>query len=941
MPQARFVVVDPSLRSFQGHHFEYSFSVSQAARRAGFRPFIFTNAEFFADTAADGVSCVPCFTSSQYGPPNADWLRELSEASGELRLNQNDHLFIHTVQLHEFKMIAEWIEDPGEDSLPALHLLFRRDLNEFSRGDKLQLERIFRNLSYAPRAWSLRFYTDTAQLADQYNEFLRFSRYRFTQLPIPFRHELLPLDASRGNQPLTVAYLGDARPEKGFGLLPDLARAAAEKGYLPGKMRLLIQSNFNIPGGEEGMREALAGILRFRNLGIEFQHGPFCPERYAELLTSSDIVLLPYVAPLYQRRSSGILAEAMVAGKVTVAPQGTWMASELDTTRAVTYRSPGDFPAAVLSAVDRFPQLAQGARQFALQYRKRNSPDTLVEALTAPPPPQAPSPNAGPKVLYVMDADCFLNSTGSMRTALNQLRCLTEAGFEIYCLLTIGQVFTERVSAVDDDLQIAEALRPFNVKGYWICFVPPDWYFEHSELAFLYSRLRREWADKTASFRYETGLRKLFWIPPPFLQLCRDVRFDFALVNYAFNIPILDRLELRDVPMICETHDLQAHQLSFRGSRTPDRDLEEEFRLLERCRSVLFVNDEELAFCRSRLTGQCLVHARPVVNRPPPTYAALAGIVDLRELFVSAVPAYRDRIDCNAEKINAWNRIDLLFVSTHHVPNIESFRWFYERVFRPYLEQYSITCVIAGNIDVSSITGDNALIFSSGRVESLAPLYAAAKVVILPIRQGAGIAIKTLEAIALGKPLVGTPLSFRGLSTLLTPQTHCLIAADAGAFAMRTLALIHGEEERRRCAAVVQGISSSITNFEEYASALGSAIESATGRLPQRECIRKPEPRYDFVEWNEGVQLFNSWLRSIHERGEAEQGAIDQLERDLEDPRHRAICEQLFQTVVSREGYVGETERRNNLKLEWSRVPEQFPSFLAALFPRRKAFANR
>ena len=50
-----------------------------------------------------------------------------------------------------------------------------------------------------------------------------------------------------------------------------------------------------------------------------------------------------------------------------------------------------------------------------------------------------------------------------------------------------------------------------------------------------------------------------------------------------------------------------------------------------------------------------------------------------------------------------------------------------------------------------------------GRAADLAPYYRAARCVIAPMVSGTGISVKTIEALALGKPFIGTSKAFRGL----------------------------------------------------------------------------------------------------------------------------------------------------------------------------------
>jgi glycosyltransferase involved in cell wall biosynthesis len=50
-----------------------------------------------------------------------------------------------------------------------------------------------------------------------------------------------------------------------------------------------------------------------------------------------------------------------------------------------------------------------------------------------------------------------------------------------------------------------------------------------------------------------------------------------------------------------------------------------------------------------------------------------------------------------------------------------------------------------------------------GQLADLAPTYRAARCVFAPMVSGTGISIKTIEALALGKPFVGTSMAYRGM----------------------------------------------------------------------------------------------------------------------------------------------------------------------------------
>jgi glycosyltransferase involved in cell wall biosynthesis len=57
---------------------------------------------------------------------------------------------------------------------------------------------------------------------------------------------------------------------------------------------------------------------------------------------------------------------------------------------------------------------------------------------------------------------------------------------------------------------------------------------------------------------------------------------------------------------------------------------------------------------------------------------------------------------------------------------------------------------------------------------SLAPVYRSAAVVVAPIFEGTGLSIKTVEALAMGKAVVGAPAAARGLD----PQAGAFVTLD-------------------------------------------------------------------------------------------------------------------------------------------------------------------
>ena len=87
-----------------------------------------------------------------------------------------------------------------------------------------------------------------------------------------------------------------------------------------------------------------------------------------------------------------------------------------------------------------------------------------------------------------------------------------------------------------------------------------------------------------------------------------------------------------------------------------------------------------------------------------------------------------------------------------------------------------------------------------GFVEDLAPEYAAADVVVVPLRHGGGTRIKLLEAFAYGVPVVASPVAAAGLD--VSDGHHLVVARDPEQTAEAVAAiLLDGERSARLAAA--------------------------------------------------------------------------------------------------------------------------------------------
>lgn len=222
------------------------------------------------------------------------------------------------------------------------HFLFRRNV---FKGRELSYQAQIEEQFKTPQAFFayklnasnqlVNFYTDTNALTEQYN---RLGAFKFTTLPIPL-DESIKRARRNGERPANITYLGDARDEKGFHLLARLVGDLRAAGYTESQIQFTLQSNFNVPEGEPRSRIAKAQLSAESPDLVHLVEGPLESEHYASLINNSDVLLIPYDSNNYYARSSGIFAEALVAGIPVVAADKSWMSQELFDLNQSYYRT--------------------------------------------------------------------------------------------------------------------------------------------------------------------------------------------------------------------------------------------------------------------------------------------------------------------------------------------------------------------------------------------------------------------------------------------------------------------------------------------------------------------------------------------------------------------------------------------------------------------------
>ena len=534
----------------------------------------------------------------------------LSKILEDLNVTQDDHIFIHTIGIEQVEELYFLLKQNNSSSLPQFHILLRRDIKDplvidtKGMGLKKLLQQFFESKIWPNK---IQFYTDTEELVKQHNT---LSAVIFYQIPIPFRQEKLKNipDSKSSYIPINIVYLGDARPEKGYHHLPEIVNALWKDYIKPGKLRFIIQSNFNIEGGLGDIPTAKLQLEKYPNQKVSLIKEAMSPDDYYQLLVEADILILPYDADSYHVRTSGVLTEALAAGKPVVVPTDSWLAKQVDLSRAGIYKSLDEIPKIIVYIIENLPRFTAAAKQFSLKWKEKNSPDSLVKFLLSQKDftsknlgcisrsakvkslPQKDIDSKISKILLLIESDCLLEQNNKKKLILKHLEYLSRCGYKIYGLFFSScqnriqeKNFENQLNQIVINLNQDFFLTQSCILNYRSPSSLPQGISAHKYIQDLYKNrtsLERELVER---YNLETH------------SLLETNQFDLIFINSIASWSIIERYSLDKAPIICEVSDILSYQYALNNHRNINIvEYQLECQLLNKCSGLIFHHDYEL-----------------------------------------------------------------------------------------------------------------------------------------------------------------------------------------------------------------------------------------------------------------------------------------------------------------------------------------------------------
>jgi glycosyltransferase involved in cell wall biosynthesis len=165
-------------------------------------------------------------------------------------------------------------------------------------------------------------------------------------------------------------------------------------------------------------------------------------------------------------------------------------------------------------------------------------------------------------------------------------------------------------------------------------------------------------------------------------------------------------------------------------------------------------------------------------------------------------------------------------------PNQDGARYFIReilpllRLARPDLE-----CTFVGRNPPADIQrlAEVPGIHITGTVDDVRPYVESASVYVVPLRIGGGSRLKILEALAMGRPVVSTPIGAEGLDVV--HDRHLVLADDPRSFAQSVLRLLNDSERCRELAAEGRRLVEQHYGWDALAERFGCFIREVAGNV--------------------------------------------------------------------------------------------------------------
>ena len=337
MNEQHIAILDPSCRARTGHHYSLNKMIVELAAQTGKKTSVFVNRECEPEILRE-ISGEPIFDTSVYvkfeSRPdgktiisainilNHQIFKELMMSAAKFA--SADRIIVTTANQWILLGLYWWAEKALRKDQQLDIILMFPPYYPLGNGYRKVLDDYYNNVFglWNKLGKQHRFISEADSITDAY---LKLGAAPVETCPIPIFVDPEWEDEGPREGPLRFLFAGDARGEKGSGLLSEAIERLDNEGL---EFEVFLQ---NLKFAPNSLVKALqSGASRFKLLELE-AYG----EEFVRLLQTSDVTLVPYDPRLYANRTSHIFVESMGCGRPVLTTAGTWMCDELRKLNAI------------------------------------------------------------------------------------------------------------------------------------------------------------------------------------------------------------------------------------------------------------------------------------------------------------------------------------------------------------------------------------------------------------------------------------------------------------------------------------------------------------------------------------------------------------------------------------------------------------------------------
>lgn len=406
----RLFIADPSLKDIRGHHYMLTNVASQSAQQAGFDVCWLSAKDFSGGLEQNNATVAPTFSASMYAnymgqrensqnmiarivrrifkrnsPPLRKDAVSLSEALFDdlmaaidlHAIGPQDRILLHTADGASYIAIARLFETRGKDKTPIVHIATPYDPvgvmpNRDSADDVLVAIHKLRNLGALEEKCFL--YGENKYLASHLST-LWSVVVRPLDIPAqpPKEDDVAAARAYRRDalgvkdDEIVIATLGSARLEKGFQHFPDIIAQTFARAP-DAKIRFALHASPQIIGRHPIIADTINKLNAMNQTSVQLLLEPLSQDDYLRLLHASDIIMLPYGETEYRVRGSGIVAEAVAAGKILIATANSYPGNVALEYGGEVGSAPSEFADAIVKVVAKIDAYKDNAAALSKSY---------------------------------------------------------------------------------------------------------------------------------------------------------------------------------------------------------------------------------------------------------------------------------------------------------------------------------------------------------------------------------------------------------------------------------------------------------------------------------------------------------------------------------------------------------------------------------------------